>query len=248
MKLHELDAVGRAALAALLPDTPENVISNHLLKTGNCRVWSERDCVLLESEQYAPGEPHLIGSEVSSLLALLRERPEWRAANIDPRIASAMSEELAAIGIAVQLVEDRYFNRADAPDVPAAPEARLLRSADAATLARAREAFAGFDPALGAPWTIGAGSFDGDEIVSLAAVTAQTPRYANISAVTLPEWRDKGHATAAAAVLSGAIVRGKRKALWSCAESNGPSLAIAEALGFTEATTRTYLVRERSAI
>lgn len=244
MTVTELDAVGRAALATLLPDTPENVISRALLQTGRCRAWRALDAVSIESETAAPSEPHLVGSDPGSLLELLRARPDWRAASVDPRAASAVAEALAGDGLAVRRVEDIYFITGDAPEPPPGPGARLLRSADSDVLAAALPAFAVLDPALGQPWTIGAASYAGDRMASLAAVTAQTPKFANISVVTLPELRNRGHATAAAAALAAAIVRGKRKALWSCAEKNVPSLAIARALGFTEAARRVYLVRD----
>lgn len=244
MTITELDAVARSALAALLPDTPENVISRHLLQVGACQVWSLLDCVMLESTQDAPGEPQLIGSDPGSVLGLLRSRPGWRAATVDPRIADAVATGLASDGDPVRQVEDRYFTLRERPAIPAIPEARLLRSADADALARVRSAFAEIDPSLDVAWTIGAASFDGAEIVSLAAVTAQTAKFANISAATLPTWRGRGHATAATAVVAAAVIAVKRQALWICSETNAPALAIATELGFAQAATRICLARE----
>ncbi|MFM9105124.1 MAG: GNAT family N-acetyltransferase [Chloroflexota bacterium] len=245
MTVTELDAVGRAALAALLPDTPENVISRSLLHAGRCRAWRENDALLIESDATAPGEPHLIGSDPAALLALLRARPDWRAANLDPRAAAAVAEGVAADGITVRPGGDLYFVAGEPPEAPPGHVARLLRGADRAALAERLPAFAAIDPALGQPWNIGAASFAGSEIVSLAAVTAQTPKFANVSIATLPEWRDQGHGVAAAAVLVSAVVRARRRALWSCGETNAASLRIARSLGFTEAARRVYLVRER---
>ncbi|MGI9254012.1 MAG: GNAT family N-acetyltransferase [Thermomicrobiales bacterium] len=142
------------------------------------------------------------------------------------------------------MVPDIYLTTRDAPAVPDAPPARLLRSADAPALEAVRGAFAAIDPAMGHPFKVGAAAFADDRIVSIAAITAMTPRYANISVATLPEWRDRGHATAAAAILTAGIAATKRIALWSCSETNGPSLAIARGLGFEEVTQRTFLVRE----
>ncbi|MGI9254011.1 MAG: hypothetical protein ACR2J8_09705 [Thermomicrobiales bacterium] len=67
--IQELDAVGRTALATLLPDLPENVISHHLLTAGLCRVWRVADCMAIESEAFAPGEPHMVGTVIDSLVA-----------------------------------------------------------------------------------------------------------------------------------------------------------------------------------
>jgi RimJ/RimL family protein N-acetyltransferase len=243
MKLHEVDAVGRAALFTLLPDAPENVISLHVLHTGRCRVWGERDCVLIESD-FALGEPHLIGSVTDSIVALLQERPEWTAANVASKIAGPVADALEGLGMALHQTPDIYLATATPPTLRVGHPARLLRAADAELVAEAMDKFAALDPALGQPGLIAAGSFDGDKLVSMAAITARTERFANVSAVTLQDWRGQGYATAAAAVLTAAVAGTRRQALWSCAESNTASLAIANALGYREIARRVYLVRD----
>ena len=240
----ELDAVGRASLASILSDVPETATTIARLRADRCRVWSCGDTVLVSCDSLAPGEPMAFGNDAAAILAMLAEVPGWRAVDVAPRAADALAALLAEHGIAVQPVADIYFATGDAPEVEPRAEARMLGGRDADLLDASREAFAAIDPSLGEPLHIAAGAIVNGALVSLCAVNALTHRHANLAVATLPDWRNRGFATAAAALVTAGVVRTRRRALWSCAETNLPSLAIARALGYQESSRRTLLVRE----
>jgi predicted GNAT family acetyltransferase len=59
---------------------------------------------------------------------------------------------------------------------------------------------------------------------------------------TLPAYRRRGFATAAAALVATAIQAGGRIPVWSCGETNQASLRVATNLGFEPVLRRVYII------
>ena len=80
-------------------------------------------------------------------------------------------------------------------------------------------------------------------IVARVEAYARSPRYANLGAYVLEEFRHQGLATACAALVTRAVVASGQTAVWSTGETNPASQAVARKLGYRELPrTCTYVV------
>jgi predicted GNAT family acetyltransferase len=81
-----------------------------------------------------------------------------------------------------------------------------------------------------------------DTIVAIAQTYAQSPHHADIGVFTLDGWRNRGLATATAAIVAQGVRETGRTPTWSTGEDNYASMKVAEKLGFTEVARRTYVI------
>jgi RimJ/RimL family protein N-acetyltransferase len=91
-----------------------------------------------------------------------------------------------------------------------------------------------------------AGAIIGGRLVATACCSSLTCRYADIGVNTLPEYRNRGFATAAASLTARAIHDAGRTPVWSTGGHNLTSQRIAAKLGFTEVLRETYVLLENS--
>lgn len=240
------DAAELPILADALGDTPETVISHHLLTTGACRAWYAGDvrqprAVAVQADAF-PAEPTVFGESAAAIDRLLPHLEGWTSINV-PAVHARELERPVAIAagtLSFSTLEDVY-HVLDGPLAEVEPHAdvRLLTPEDAALL----EGMSQLAGDVGE--TIVAAAIVEGEIVSLAHTFAWSPRYVDLGVTTHEDWRGRGLATSAAALVAAEVFRRGRVPVWSCGASNEPSLRIARRLGFRETSRRLYLIPSR---
>jgi GNAT superfamily N-acetyltransferase len=247
-----LDAPGRLALARALGDTPETVISVHLLRRGLCRALvlgpPDRPRAAILQPVADPTEPTAFGGDPAAFWDLLRWLEGWTCVNVPcgagPGLATLIA---AATGRRCRLSEDVYHALGQPVTRRTDPSVRRLTSDDAPLLDAATRS-------LGTPgWNwggaatmltegIAAGAIAAGELVAIAYTSALSDRHADVGVATLPDWRGRGLAMAAAALVCTAIQAAGRTPVWSTGVDNLPSLRVARKLGFDEVLRRVYVI------
>ncbi len=246
-----LDPSECAELAAALGDRPETVIPAHLLRRGLCRAWisgspAGYDAAIVQPTQL-PTEPMGFGDNAEALFELLNASKGWECIDVLPKIAPALGTLIEKkLGGTVRYIDDVYH----VLDKPVASvrhdNVRLLTLDDLQLLEAAPKELqgAGFEDARRLLTDgIVAAAIRSNEIMAIAHTSAITQRHADIGVFTRADNRGKGYATAAAALVTKAVRRTGRTAVWSCGEDNIPSLRIAHRLGFVESSRLTYVIR-----
>jgi GNAT superfamily N-acetyltransferase len=166
---------------------------------------------------------------------------------VDPSIATELSGLLAsATGRPVRFLDDVYHVLRH-PVAPTHVETvRLLSPVDSGLLERAPPELRGAE--WGSPRVLlrdgfAAAAIVDDEFVALAHTTARSDRYADIGVATLPAWRNRGLASATAALVAREVQSAGQTPVWSTGATNKASLRVARKLGFIEVARRRYLIR-----
>lgn len=244
------DAAQRQALADALGDTPETVIAAHAARRGLCRAYVAGDSahfagVIVQTAEM-PGEPMGFGEDADVLWNLLRSVEGWFCIEVARGAAPALGRLIqAGMGRPVRFYEDIY-STLTAPAVPLANEAvRLLTPADLPLLDAAPPdvrgaGFGGTRPLLAEG--IAACALVGGTLVAIAHTSARTPRHADIGVATLPAWRGRGFASAAAALVAQGVQGAGQIPMWSTGVDNQASRRVARKLGFVEVARRTYVI------
>jgi hypothetical protein len=246
-----LDARGGIALAAALGTTPESVISVHLLRRGLAQAYvagrpARFAAAIVRNLAYATDELTAFGWDPDAVWHLLRGLDGWRCIEVDPAVAPAVADRIAATGTPPRFLTDLY-HVADNPIPPVLHRSvRLLTPADCALLVDAPPllrgaGFGSIDDLLAHGFA--AAALVGDAIVSLAHTSARADDYADIGVGTLPAWRGRGLATAAAALVTRAVQAAGQVPVWSTGEDNLASLRMARKLRFREVARRVYIIR-----
>jgi len=128
----------------------------------------------------------------------------------------------------------RCADRATFRPLPASPDVRVLTVDDEPALARLRAAVTETEWEQGGSEIVhpAAGSFVGGELAAVAGYEVWGKSIAHISVVAHPAHRGKGHGAAAVSRVAALALERKLVAQYGTLESNLPSLAIAERLGF----------------
>lgn len=224
-----LDQAGMVLLAGMLGDRPETVISLHLLREGMARAWVLGDpaaprAAVVDNLAFDLGEPVAFGADADDVWALLFGIRDWWCVNVGFAVADDLSRRIeAAVGNPVRREIDVYLTATKTPSAPTGRPVRLLDSNDAPLLARADPSFT---PAGYRTWAVllasglAAGAVVGGDLVCLAHVSAASPHHANLSVLTLPAFRGRGFARAAAALVVEAVLRRGLVPVWSAGATN----------------------------
>lgn len=238
-------------LADALPDGPVTVISRHVLQRGLCTAYvvgSPESFDALVIDGGAPGEPSCYGSDVDAIWTALRRVPGWFAANVDEDVATDLERRVRDhYAVSTRTLGDLYFVLRNAAIVREHPMTRLLAPEDVGLIERAPPELrgAGFESVLAMLRDgVVASAVDDNRIVAIAHTSAVTNGFADIGVVTARGWRDQGLSTACASLVAREIQQSGRMPVWSCGETNGASLRVAEKLGFEFVARRVYLIRE----
>lgn len=246
------DPAGLRAIAATLPDTPETVISLHMLRRGLCRAYitgtTERYTALVIDTDGVPGEPSCYGEDPDAIWRILRDLPGWFAANMRESVGEAVGAHVRRDwGEQVTFYGDPHFTLQRQAPAISDPAVRLLKPADLPLLdaapAEVRGAGFGSTRAMLDDGIVAAAIVD-DAIVAIAHTSAITDHHADIGVSTLEPFRGRGFSTAAAALVAQTIQASGRTPVWSCGETNHASLRVAAKLGFEPALRRVYVISE----
>lgn len=215
----------RAALLAVVPDTPTTVELRGLLLDAATELRGDPSGTVLVSPTYSLIA--LIGEPPDSLVAravldagdgdgwsVLALRPltvpglEWSRATIMTLVDVTMLDR--AVAAARDIVAP--LTRDELPDLPASHAAEISAALARGTVMRAR--------------------VDG-ELACFAYVALRTETHFDLSVDTIEAQRGRGLAQLTAAALINAERRASGRApVWGALESNSPSIAVARALGF----------------
>jgi RimJ/RimL family protein N-acetyltransferase len=247
----QLERSGMRQLTAALGDTPETVISVHVLRRGLARAHvtgppGRFAAAIVENLAFNQDELTGFGA-AEPLWQLLRDLDEWSSIEVAADVAAALGRLIAAeMGHPPRNLDDIYHVLREAPDLALDARARLLTEQDRSLMEAAQSSL------RGAGWGsldallrdgIAAGTVVDGKLVALAHTSARTDRYADVGVATLPAWRGQGFATATAALVCTRLLAEGQTPVWSTATTNIASLRVAARLGFSEVSRRTYLVR-----
>jgi len=252
-----LDRDGCRRLADAIGDTPTWSIMIHALLTGRTRAYVVGDIenfdAALVAPDYCANEPQAWGKP-EQVWHILAQLSGWTAVEVPREIASPLAKLVTQrTGRATKLVDDIFFVT-DAPP-PAGrpfehPSVRILTLDDLDLLVAAPHKLSGGDVTLARRMlteaVYAAAVIDG-RIVARVEAYARSPRYANLGAYVLEEYRRRGLATACAALVTRAVLAAGQTAVWSTGETNPASQSVARKLGYRELPrTSTYVVPDRT--
>lgn len=247
----ELDQAGRNALADAIGETPETVIPVHLLRRGLCRAVvdgpPERPRAAIVQAHALPAEPTGFGDDPASLWRLLGMLDGWEYLNV----SLDAGQPLAALaetktGRPNPRYEEIYFTLDRPAPVAPHPAVRRLTAADIPMMEAATAALGMGDWRYGhaaAPIADGfaAGAVIADTLVTVAFTAAHGERYADIGIATREAWRNRGLATAAAALVCADIQAAGLIPVWGTGWDNLASQRVAAKLGFRAVSRRVYV-------
>jgi hypothetical protein len=241
-------------LVKALGDSPQTVISVHLLVRGLCEAYvagdpARFDGLVLQSYQH-PGEPTGFGSDAQTLWELLKMVQGWWCVNVSescaPRLGAIVSDET---GRAVRYYGDLYHTLTQPVASYHHEVVRLLDPADLEMLVEASPEVRGGDWGSAESLLregIAAGAIAERHLVAIAYTSARSREHADVAVNTLREWRGQGLATSAASLVAREVQRAGQVPVWSCGQDNLASLRVAHKLGFQEVLRRVYVIPQET--
>jgi hypothetical protein len=247
-----LDPDAGQALADVLGDTPETLISVHLLRHGLCRAYVAGDPADFEGAIVQatgfPTEPTGFGSDAGVLWALLQAVEGWDCINVSTTCAHPLGDLLSqGTGTTVRYLDDVYHTLTAAATEVENRAVRLLTEVDLDLLASARpELRASCWESVEGLLTEGivACAVVEGHIVATALTAARTERYAEVGVYTEEAYRRRGCATAAASLVARQVQEAGQIPVWSAGGHNTASLRVTHKLGFVEVSRRVYVIPE----
>jgi len=250
-----LDRAAYRVLANALGDTPETVISLHVLRQGICKAFvaghtARFDGAIIQSDDL-PTEPVGFGSDPHVLWELLQGVEGWDCILVDSACAPVLGETMEQeMGVRVRYLDD-VCHILTQPVVPfRSPAVRQLTLADLELLASAppelrASCWDSLDNLLSQG--IIACAIVSGQIVATALTAARSQRHADIGVYTHPDHRKRGYAAAAASIVAQQVQEAGQIPVWGAGEHNTPSLRLAAKLGFVEVSRRTYVIKTHEA-
>jgi GNAT superfamily N-acetyltransferase len=252
--LTELSAPERQAEARRLGDTPFTAMVGGQLDQGFCRAYAVGDSgvarTLVVHQIAEPTELIAFGTDVKALWNVLSRIPGWDCVNVDPGFEGEVASFLERkIGTRSKNLSLRFYTLAHAPIRPPEVGARRLGLGDLEPVHGADPVFRKFflghgDVARTLVEGVVAGVVSDDRLLSAVTTSAWAGRHVDLGAVTAPDQRGRGLASAAASIVCGELRARGLVPVWGAGESNAASWGIAEKLGFRFVGRRDYVVFE----
>ncbi len=248
-----LTAAECLALARALGERSEFTIARHHLLRGSCTAYCvgnpDGPVAALVQPYDAVIEPTGIGSDAGALHTLLRAAQGWACVEVERDVAEALADLLSAqTGQPCRLYGGVYYTLTRPANVFEHPDVRLLTPDDLPLLTAAPDDLQGTgfgDPERLLRQGALAAAIVAGEIVATAFTVAITAQYAEIGVETLEGHRERGYASAAAALVARWIQARGLTPSWSTGEDNWASQRVAEKLGFVRCLERTYVIPRR---
>ena len=248
-------ALSRSDVEELLgrwEDSPFTAHSRGLLHHGLAHGYVEGDLTapraLVVQAGDAITEPAAFGTDPNAVWQILKRIPGWDCVNVPTELTAKIVSLLEdGLRMPTRVMGDLYFTLERDPVPFPHPMVRVLTPADEA-IARGSEPMvepSGIgDTTSTLAHGVVAGAIINGKLVSRVMTTAWAGNHVNLGANTVPEWRGRGLATAATAlVCSGLRARGLIPT-WSTGEPNHASRRVAEKLGFRYVGRRDYAIVE----
>lgn len=231
-------------LAAAIGESPETVISHHLLTSRTCRAWYVGDIrqprgLIIQAHGF-PAEPVIHGHHADDIARIIPYIEEWETFCTPLYLVNDLERVVthARSTTSLRTLTDVYH----VLDSPISgdfshPNVRLLTDEDLAltiTIDELQQDSA-YKPIVAAALVEG-------EIVSLAHTFAWSPLYVDLGVTTHEAFRGSGMATAAAAIVAAEVQKRGKVPVWSTGVDNLPSMRIAQKIGFRETSRRLYLI------
>ena len=237
-------------LAAIIGDTPMTVISGSRLKHGMCEAYVAGTLpdvtAALVFDAYCPDEPCGFGTDAAALWRLLKATDGWSCINVDTSCAASLGALIEAdTGTSVRYYGDVYHALLEPVHCYPNVAVRLLTSEDVKYLSEAPIEVQGNGYKTHEAMVtegLAAGAVVDSNLVAIAHTYAETDLHADIGVSTVETWRKNGFATAAASLVAESIQAKGKVPVWSCGEDNIASLRVAQKVGFTEVSRRTYVI------
>lgn len=231
-------------LAAAFGESPETVISYHLLTSRNCDAWFVGDvrqprALIIQAHGFTT-EPIVHGHYVDDVARIIPYIKDWETFSTPLYLAGDLERVVtqARHTTSLRTMTDVYHVLdSTIPDTVSHPEVRLLTDDDLALtiMIDDLQQDSAYKP------IVAAAVIEGD-IVSLAHTFAWSPLYVDIGVTTHEQFRGKGMATAAAAIVATEVQKRGRVPVWSTGADNVASMRVAQKLGFRETSRRLYLI------
>jgi len=245
-----LDRNAMRVLARALGDTPQTVISVHLLDRGACRAYVAGEPDRLQAaviqDDNVPEEPVAFGSDAPAIWDVLQSVDGWACVDVSTQSARSLGDIIQRErGRPVRYYGDVYHALSQPAAALPNPSVRRLTLNDLHLFGPAPpelriNGFGGMPRLLEGGFAAGA-VVDG-RLVAMAHTYAVSERHAEIGVFTTAEWRRRGFATAAAAIVAKCTQETGRTPVWSAGETNAASLRVAAKVGFREVSRRTYVI------
>lgn len=250
----QLNPADFAELADTLGDTPETVVSVHLLRKKLCKAFvagsptSFRAAIVqghFDSEELMG-----FGTEARALWELLQLVEGWDCINVNRQCAKPLGDLIEnSNGVKVRYYGDVYHSLMKPVQLFANNRVRGLTTQDRNLIASAPieiqgSGYENMETMLSEG--IVAGAIEADQLVSIAHTSGVTDLHGEIGVGTLEPWRKRGLCSAAASIVSNRLQEEGRIPVWSTGEDNFASLRVAKKLGFREVSRRTYVILVKS--
>lgn len=231
-------------LAAAIGESPETVISHHLLTSRTCDAWYVGDvrqprALVIQGHGF-PNEPVIHGNNADDVARIVPYVQDWETFSTPLYLVSDLERVVthARETTSLRTITDVYHVLdTPIPESVSHPDVRLLTDEDLAltiTIDELQQDSA-YKPIVAAAVIEG-------EIVSLAHTFAWSPMYVDLGVTTHEQFRGKGMATAAAAIVAAEVQKRGKVPVWSTGADNLSSMRIAQKLGFRETSRRLYLI------
>lgn len=231
-------------LAAAIGESPETVISHHLLTSRSCDAWYVGDvrqprALIIQGHGFR-NEPIIHGNHADDVARIIPYIEDWETFSTPLYLVADLERVVtnARHTTSLRTLTDVYH----VLDTPLAgdfghDDVRLMTDDDLALTISIDEIQqdSAYKPIVAAAVIEG-------EIVSLAHTFAWSPLYVDIGVTTHEQFREKGMATAAAALVAAEVQKRGKIPVWSTGVDNLPSMRVAQKLGFRETSRRLYLI------
>jgi GNAT acetyltransferase len=247
---HKAHPEQHQVLARALGDTPESVISVHLLARALAEAYVAGDPThpdgLIVQGSTDPGELMSFGSDAAVLWELLQLVEGWWCVSVVERCARDLGAMIEAqTGSKVRYYGDIYHVLRGSVTRLHHEATRLLTPDDIELVEAAPT------EVRGSGWNstremlgegVVAGAVVRGNLVAIAYTSARSARHADVAVNTLEGWRGRGFATAAASLVARRLQEAGQIPVWSTGETNRASLRVARELGFAPVAQRTYVI------
>lgn len=235
-------------LLPLFPDTPENVYVHSFLKRKMCEVYISGDIssplAIVVRSKFDPSELFGYGNP-QTLYDLLQTLNNWSCVLVNNDLSTQLGNLFISKGVSVKYYKDIYYTIQVPVQSVHIDNVRLLSINDTDLILNAPKELQGAGFAnIQEMLTEGvvAGAVANDQLVAIAHTSAISDKFADVGVYTAQDHRGKGYSTAAATLVIEKLQARDLIPVWSTGEDNFASQKVAQKIGFTQISTKTYII------